>query len=74
MTVRELLKDIERGKKEYADFMDWEVGIEVLENTKGLEKDVIFKKENDYNWNICKTHGFCYYFGKQKTFAINVHY
>lgn len=81
MKVKELLEVIQRGKKDYKDFLDYDVALEHISNPK---KDINCKDDiiTDYDeithdkWIFIKSHcmGCCTYFIKKKIFGIQIHY
>ena len=82
MTVKDLIKEIEDCKKEYSDFLEWEVYTEQL----GVEEDDDMYKKfgNSYEkvsdsdgWVYVKTmspEAWCTKMPKQKIFTLNVNY
>ena len=80
MKVRELLKEIERCRKEYGkDFLDWDVYTEQLD-----EKDKKYKKDKDGQnwqwttdndrWEYFKCIGYWTKMPDKKIFTINVNF
>lgn len=81
MKVKDLLETIQRGKKDYKDFLEWDVALEHVPNPKKDIncKDDIIKCWDDMiqqNWIFIKSHcmGCCTYMIKEKIFGIQIHY
>lgn len=82
MKVKDLLKEIKICKKDWPDFLEWEVYTEQL----GVDKDTDMMKKfgNSYekitdgeNWTYVKTMepgAWCTKMPKEKIFTINVNY
>lgn len=83
MKVRDLLKEIEKCKKEYGkDFLDFDIYTEQIKDT-----DKKYKKKSSENngqnwenikdsegWEYFMCHGYNTIFVKEKIFTINVNY
>ena len=74
MKIKDLLDTVKRGKKEYKDFMEWDIAVEHHPNPKQCVncKDSMLKDGD--KWTYIKCHGFNTYFTKEKVFTINIHY
>ena len=76
MKVKELAENIERNKKEYPDFLEWDIALEHVEKP---EEDVNCKDDiikNGEGWAFIKSHcqGCCSFWTKRKIFGIQIHY
>ena len=72
MKVKDLIEAIEQGKKEYKEFLEWNVAVETpFTVDTNMEKDMLKDSEG---WQYCKCHGFNTYMPKEKVFSINIHY
>lgn len=82
MKVKDLLKEIEDNKKEYPDFLEWDVYTEQL-----TQSDKVFKRKNiestgnkwdivkdSEGWEYFKCAGFWTKWPDKKLFSINVNY
>lgn len=89
MKIKELLETIKRLKKEYPDFLEWDIALEqhpdwkLCPNCNKPEDYVICKDESipDQNGNPTKTlfikshcMGCCTYWTKRKIFGIQIHF
>lgn len=72
MKVEDLIKAIEIGKKDYPDFLKWDVAVETPFKIDVNMKDDMLK--DGEGWNYCKCHGFNTYMPKEKVFSVNIHY
>lgn len=78
MKVKDLLKEINAGKKEYKDFLDFDVYIQVVEGDNLKDKK---RKDNNWkfiedseHWEYIECAGFHTTFPKEKIFTINADY
>ncbi len=79
MKTKDLLKLINEGKKEYSDFLEWDVALEHVENPEkdiNCKNDIITHLDHAGIWKFIKSHcmGCCTYFVKQKTLGLQIHY
>jgi len=80
MKVRELLELIKKSKKEYKDFLDWDVALEQIRYpTKNINTKTDIIKYLDLDGTNCmfiKSHciSCCTYFTKNKVFGIQITY
>jgi hypothetical protein len=86
MKVKDLIDEIERCKKEYPDFLEWEVYTEQLEQSdkvykrkptsKGGQGWEYIKPHGGYpdDWEYFRCCGFWTKFTDKKIFTINVNY
>lgn len=81
MKVKDLLESIDSGKRQYKDFLDWNVALEHVPNPKkdcNCKNDIIkhYDDITQSNWYFIKSHsmGCNTYFIKQKIFGIQIHY
>lgn len=77
MKVKDLVEEIERCKKDYPDFMEWDVFTEQIsltqKNYEKLGKGLRFINDEE-DWEYCECVGFWTKFVKEKIFTINVNY
>ena len=72
MKVKELIAAIEKGKRDYDNFLDWDIAVETpLEVDINMANDMIDCVDG---WKYCKVHGFNTYMPKEKVFSVNIHY
>jgi len=70
MKVKDLIQEIEDCKKEYPDFLEWDVYTEQIGDS---HKDWEWLKDSE-DWDYIKCAGFWTKFTKEKAFTINVNY
>jgi len=77
MKVKDLLQKIEDCKKEYDDFLEWEVYTEQLDEYDKEQKRLNPQWKRLYDsegWEYFECAGFWTVFAKDKVFTINVNY
>ena len=80
MKVKDLLEEIDRCKAQYADFLEWDIYTEQIDegdkNTKrgtGFGGNWKWLKDSE-DWEYFECAGFWTKFEKEKVFTINVNY
>jgi hypothetical protein len=73
MKVRDLLKAVKAAKKQYKDFLDFDIYTEQLKeyDKKGKRKEMVKDSED---WEYFPCFGYNTIFEKEKIFTINVNY
>ena len=76
MRVKDLLEAIENKSKEFPDFLDWEVYIQVVngENYEHHKSSNWKFKEDSEGWEYIECAGWHTCFPKDKVFTVNADY
>ena len=82
MKIKDLIEIIDTGKKDYSDFLEWDIAFEQVDNPENdpyCKDDILIGKNNwddGIDWKFIKSHsmGCCTYFIKAKTLGLQIHY
>lgn len=75
MKVKDLIEEIERCKKEYPDFLEWDVYTEQISRSQMLrikDERMGYYLTDSEDWEYFECAGFWTIYEKEKIFTINV--